>query len=113
MFTNGMIAIKSKDANLPSNEETSSHGVEVNLKGKKRVAKQVANEAMAAPAKKKKKTNARKVVVADDAANKANTCGLADPRVQPEPSEDSEAGKVSQTAESHFRANTLITHTDL
>ena len=110
-----MIVITSKDANRLSNEETASSrefgGVEVHLRGKKRVA----NEGMAAPQKRRRKS-ARKTTVSDDddggahtnGAGPSNTGGLADPGVQPEQSEDSESGKVSYVAESHFRFYTLI-----
>jgi hypothetical protein len=102
MFTKATIVIKSNNSNLPSNEETSrtrtSGSVSVNLKGKKRVA----SEAMAAPAKKKKKSKPRKIILSsdddDDDTSKAgpsNIGGLAHPRVPSEPSEDSEAGKVT------------------
>ena len=106
-----MIVVKSKHANRLSSSRKSG-GVEVHLRGKKRVA----NEGMAAPQKKKRKS-ARKTIVSDDddddgantnGAGPSNLGGLADPRVQSEPSEDSEPGKVDYVAESHFRVYALI-----
>lgn len=66
MLTKVMIVTKSNDANLSSNEETSRTRtparVEVNLKGKKRVA----SESIVAPAKKRKKSKARNIIISDD-----------------------------------------------
>lgn len=101
MFTKAMIVIKSNDANLPSKKETSRTRTSVSVEVKQRGKKRVASEAMSAPAKKQKKSKARKIILSDDddddtnEAGPSNIGGLNHPRVPPEPSEDSEAGKVT------------------
>lgn len=110
MFAKAMIVIRSKDAHLPSNKEKArsrkSSGVEVVLR------KHVADEDMTAPPKKKRRPKARNIIDSDDDdddTNKAGPSNIVDPRVQPEPSEDTDPGKVSCVAESRFRVNALIT----
>lgn len=79
-------------------------GVEVIPKRKNRVARKEA------PPKRKR---ARVIIGSDDddtsEAGPSTSSSLAEPRVQPEPSEDTASGKVSYVAELHFHVDTLIT----